>query len=102
MGIDLHTVESLDNSILSRTDRVLLLNLPQQPYAAGSGAGALVTLTVSGAVLPPTYTVLLGDPGQAAVAFVTGRTFTGFTVKISPISSSATLSAGAIDITVLA
>jgi hypothetical protein len=101
MGLDIHTVESIDNSILSRTDRVLLLNLPQQPYAAGSGTGAGVTLTIS-AVLPSTYTVLLGDPGQAAVAFVTGRSFRGFTVNIEPISSSAILTAGAIDLAVLA
>jgi hypothetical protein len=102
MGIALHTIETIGNSILSRTDRVLLLNLPQQHYAAGAGAGDSVTLTVSGVVLPTTYTVLLGDVGQAAVAFVTGRTFQGFTVNIKPISTSVTLAAGAIDLAVVA
>jgi hypothetical protein len=100
--LDIHTIESLDNSILSRTDRVLLLNLPQRPYAGG-GAGVTVTaFTVSGQVLPPTYTVVLGDVGQAAVAFVTGRSFTGFTVKIAPLSSSASVAAGAIDVMIFA
>jgi hypothetical protein len=101
MAQDLHTVEVIDGSTLAMGDRVILAHLPQQAYSAGGGAGQVVTLAVTGLKLPAKYSVLLGL-GQDATGFVTARTQTGFTVNIEPRLAANTLSAGSVDILVVA
>lgn len=77
--------------------------------AAGSGAGASVSVNVSfvdqwgSGLLPASlaYTVMI-SPSQACVWNVTAKTASGFTVVLTPLSSSTTLAAGTFDLAVVA
>jgi hypothetical protein len=105
MGIDCHTIDQVSGSTFAFTDRVLLLNLPQQANAAGGGAGSSVTTAVSvpsGVTLPAAYSVLVGGLSQDATAYVTGRTSTGFNVVLEPRLAANTLAAGTFDVVVIA
>lgn len=81
--------------------------------AAGAGAGDSVTVTVGGAGsglqdsygngrLPANgaYTVN-ASASQAATVVVSNKSTTGFTLTLTPVSSSATLAAGTVDIIVV-
>jgi hypothetical protein len=100
MGLAVHSIETLDNSTFSRTDRVLLANLPAVANAAGGSAGAAVTTAVS-ANLPAAYTVQV-TPSQACFVSVTSKTSSGFSVVLTPTLGSVTLAAGTFDVVVLA
>ncbi len=102
MPIDIHTIESPDGATPARTDRAVIGFLPGVANAAGSGAGAAVTVAVTGLVLPPSYSVVV-NPGQDATWFVSqsSKTGAGFTVTLNPRLAANTLAAGAIDITIL-
>jgi hypothetical protein len=74
--------------------------------AAGSGAGATVTVPVSfvspafgTGQLPPNYAVNVA-PSQAATTHVTAKTSSGFNVVLTPVLASTTLAAGTFDVVV--
>jgi hypothetical protein len=77
--------------------------LPQVANLAGSAAGATVTVPISGLTLPSAYNVQV-TPGSGVVASVlqNSKTNSGFSVVLTPLSSSATVAAGAIDVMVFA
>jgi hypothetical protein len=104
MPIDFHTLETVDGSTpTNRTDRLMLAFLPQVANAAGGSAGATVTVAISGLVLPSAYTVQV-TPGSGVIASVlqSSKTNAGFSIVLTPLSSSATVAAGAIDVMVFA
>jgi hypothetical protein len=76
--------------------------------AAGSGAGDAVTVTVNNIVdplgnglLPSENYVVNANASQPATVTVSGKTSSGFTLTVTPISGSVTLAAGTIDVVVL-
>jgi hypothetical protein len=104
MPIDVHTVEIADGSNpTNRTDRVMLAFLPQVANAAGGSAGATVTVAIGNLVLPSAYTVQV-TPGSGVIASVlqSSKTNSGFSIILTPLSSSLTVAAGAIDVMVFA
>lgn len=103
MSFDIHTISvKKGSSPLAQQDRVQLVLLTQQAYVAGSGAGAAVTLAITGLDLPNTYNVDIGDLGQDATAYISARTNTGFTINIHPRLAANTLAAGVADLKVFA
>ncbi|WP_186095684.1 hypothetical protein [Burkholderia gladioli] len=102
MGLPIHTVEMLPGSNpTAQPDRVAVALLTALATVAGSGAGAAVTTTVTGLSLPPTYNVQV-TPNQDAVAYVTSKTQTGFSVVLNPRLAANTLAAGTVDIAIFA
>ena len=104
MPLDFHTIETVDGATpTNRTDRVILGFLPAVANPVGAGAGDAVQVAISGLILPASYNVQV-TPGQACVASVnpTSKGFGGFTVTLTPLSSSQTIAAGSIDILVTA
>lgn len=102
MAQDLHTVSVSDLSDpLAQADRLVLVLKKGVANAAGSGAGASVTVALTGLRLPAKYTVFV-TPDQDATHWITGRSATGFTVNLSPRLAASTLAAGTLDILVLA
>jgi hypothetical protein len=104
MPQDMHTVQIADGSTpTSFTDRLQVAFLPQVPNAAGGSAGATVTVAIGNLVLPSAYAVHV-TPGSSVVASVlqNSKTNSGFSVVLTPLSSSATVAAGAIDVMVFA
>lgn len=101
MARDLHTVSVVDGSTIARQDRLIIAHLPAQSNAAGASAGATVAVAVTGLSLPNTYSVF-ASASQAAFVSVGSKTNGGFTVTLTPTSGSATLSAGTVDILVVA
>jgi hypothetical protein len=102
MPFDMHTIETVDGATpTNRSDRLLLAFLPAVPNAAGGSAGASVNVVVSGLTLPPVY-VVHAQPSSAVVASVnpSSMTASGFTVVLTPLSSSATVAAGSVGIMV--
>lgn len=104
---------AIDSLLIERP--VAFANLPENSYAgcimqipnlandAGGGAGQAVTVSVevSGDPgLPEDYSVLV-TPDQACAVHWENKTSTGFDVVLTPLSGSATISAGFIDVTVL-
>jgi hypothetical protein len=101
MPLDFHSLELADGSSLtSRTDRLIICFLPNVANAAGA-EGAAVNVAVSGLSLPSTYGVQV-EPSQAVVTSMTNKTFGGFTVTLTPLSSTQTIAAGNLDIWVTA
>jgi hypothetical protein len=101
MAINRHIVAGLDGSNFNWTDRVILGTL-QVTTAAGGGAGASVTTPVTFAEeLPSTYEVFL-QPGQDAVAYVSGKTNAGFNIVQNPRLAANTLAAGTVDVLLVA
>jgi hypothetical protein len=99
MPIDMHTVQVTDGSSpTSFSDRLQVAYLPgvATPSAA---EGASATVTVSGLILPAVYGVQ-ATPSQPAIVSVSAKTFSGFTLTLTPVSSTETLSAGSVDIVV--
>jgi hypothetical protein len=102
MGFDLHTVEVPNGSSpLSNPDRIKLAPLMGVATTAAASEGAAVTVAVSGLELPATYGVV-ATPSQPALVSVGSKTNTGFTVTLTPPSATVTLSAGTVDILVMA
>lgn len=104
MPIDMHTVETVDGSTpTNRTDRVQVAFLPQVANVAGAAAGDTVTVAIGNLVLPSVYNVQV-TPGSGVAASVlqSSKTNTGFSVVLTPLSSSVTVAAGAIDVMVFA
>jgi hypothetical protein len=104
MPLDFHSLELTDGSTpTTRTDRLILAFLPQVANLAGSATGATVTVPISGLSLPASYNVQV-TPGSGVVASVlqSSKTFSGFSIVLTPLSSSATVAAGAIDVMVFA
>jgi hypothetical protein len=95
-----HSVEQVDGSTFSRSDRVILANLPGVVTAIGGGAGQSVTTAVVCKGLPAKYTVNV-TPNQDATAWVTAKTTSGFNVVIAPRLAASTLAAGTVDIQVV-
>lgn len=96
----IHSVEQIDGSTFSRSDRVIVANLVDVATLIGGGAGQTVVTAVSCKGLPAKYTVNV-TPNQDAVAYVTLKTQNGFTVTLSPRLAANTLAAGKIDIQVI-
>jgi hypothetical protein len=82
------------------SDRKVVGHLANVANAPGSGAGASVTTAVSGLRLPPVYVVQVAA-SQDAVAFVTGKTASGFSVTLSPRLAANTLAAGTFDVLIV-
>jgi hypothetical protein len=102
MPLDYHTVETVDGATpTNRTDRVILGFLPGFPSAAAAGEGDAVQVTVSGLTLPSVFSVH-ALPSQPAIVSVGSKSNSGFTVTLTPPSSSITLAAGSVDITIVA
>jgi hypothetical protein len=102
MPFDMHTVESVDGGTpLNRSDRLQIAFLPQVANAAGGTAGAAVTVAIGNLVLPSVYVVhVTPGSGVAASVLQSSKTNSGFSVVLTPLSSSATVAAGAIDVMV--
>jgi hypothetical protein len=104
LPLDYHTLETVDGATpLSRTDRIIIAHLPQVANVAGAAAGDTVQVPISGLTLPAAYAVHV-TPGSAVIASVlqSSKTNSGFSIVLTPLSSSATVAAGAIDVTVFA
>jgi hypothetical protein len=56
----------------------------------------------TGLELPANYSVIVSGLSQPAIATVTARTHAGFTVTLSPLSSSVELAIGSFDVLVVA
>jgi hypothetical protein len=103
MGIDVRVIEQIGNTAnFARTDRVFLAAYPQTANPAAAGEGDTVVVAFTGLQLPATYSVIVTGLSQPAVATVTDRTFGGFNVVLSPLSSSVILASGNFDVIVLA
>ena len=103
MPLDYHTVETVDGATpTNRTDRIIVGFLPAVANPAGA-EGAAVTVTISGLTLPATYAVH-ATPSQAAIASVpaNSKSFGGFNLVLTPLSSSQTVAAGTTDLVIFA
>ncbi|PRF55333.1 hypothetical protein [Burkholderia multivorans] len=101
MSFDSHTVSAPAGAKPQLNDRAVLGSLIGVSTAAGSGAGASVSVPISGLSLPPNYAVSV-NPGQDATWFVSAKTQSGFTVTLNPRLAANTLAAGAIDVIITA
>ncbi len=102
MSLDVHTIELPTGSTPSRKDRLIVGVQSAVANVAGGGAGLAVVTPVSfpNGNLPASYAVLI-TPNQDAVAFVTGKTATGFNVTLNPRLATNTLAAGTFDVLVV-
>lgn len=102
MPFPVHTVEFADGSQFSQSDRLTLFTAYNVANAAGSGAGASVTVPISvPSGLPASYGVSV-TPSQACFDAVTSKTQTGFNIVLTPTGSGVTLAAGTLDVIVFA
>lgn len=102
MSKAIHTVSlPAQSDPLSQEDRVVLLVKKALANAAGSGAGAAVTIAVTGLQLPASY-VVQAMPSQDATIWISGRSQTGFTINLAPRLAANTLASGTVDVLVLA
>ena len=75
--------------------------------AAGSGAGASVVVAITNVDqfgvgrLPGNFAVVV-SPSQSCFASVSNKSTSGFTITLTPLTSSATLAAGSTDAILLA
>jgi hypothetical protein len=98
------------STLTSNLARPIALFAATVANAAGSGAGASVTVTVNNIIdsfgdgLLPSDTdyVVNALASQPATVTVSGKTASGFTLTLAPISSGTTLAAGTIDVMVMA
>ena len=75
------------------------IQIPNVAHSAGTGAGATVTIdfVATGPGLPSSYGIWL-NPSQACAISWSSKTTTGFTVTLTPLSSSLTIAGGTIDV----
>jgi hypothetical protein len=100
MSQAIHTVESPDklNPILG--DRIIIGVKAGQVNVVGSGAGAEVTIAITGMQLPANYAVMV-SPNQDATWYVTSKSAAGFTIHLAPRLAASTLAAGTVDFVVV-
>jgi hypothetical protein len=98
MPFPIHTVEAPDGGYgFNQKGRILLASALGAANAAGGGAGAAVTVVVSGLKgLPSNFGVLV-NPGQDATWWVDTKTSTGFTIHLLPRLAANTLASGTVD-----
>lgn len=102
MPLDMNVVEVPTGSDVNRTDRKIIAHKAAVANVVGASAGASVATVVSGFTeLPASYAVVV-TPNQDAVAYVTAKSNTGFTVTLNPRLAANTLAAGTFDVVVLA
>lgn len=84
----------------------VLASLPAVPNVAGGSPGAAVSTPIVlqdqynvGLLPPPNNYSVIVTPSQNATAVVTGKTTSGFTVTLTPLSG--TLAAGTFDVIVM-
>ena len=100
MSLDQHTVNIPTGSAPAYTDRTVIGNVPA--IANGTAAaGVTVTVAVAMTELPASYSVQI-NPGQGCAAYADGKTNAGFNVHLVPLVNTATIAAGAFDVTVIA
>lgn len=99
MALDQHTILVPTGANPAWTDRTVIGVLPNVANAAGS-AGATVSIPVT-MDLPASYSVQ-ATASQACAVSVSGKSSAGFTVNLTPLSSSASIAAGTVDIVVVA
>jgi hypothetical protein len=100
---DVRVVEQIGNtSNFARTDRIFLAAYPRTANPAAAAEGDSVTVAFTGLELPATYSVVVSGLSQVAIATVTNRTFSGFSVVLNPLSASVTLVSGFFDCLVFA
>lgn len=100
MSFPVHTVQVKKGSDLNRVDQLDVYLKKQIANAAGSGAGAAVTLAVA-VSLPAKYAVFV-SPSQDATWWITNRTQAGFTINLAPRLAANTLAVGTLDLMVVA
>ena len=103
MPLDYHTVETVDGATpTNRTDRIIVGFLPGVTNPAGT-EGQPVSVVISGLTLPAAYAVH-ATPSQPVIASVnpTSKGFGGFTLTLTPLSSTQTVAAGSTDVVVVA
>jgi hypothetical protein len=100
MALDLHTVSVPSGASPAFLDRIVVGNRPGVANIAGA-AGVTVTTPIAMTDLPPEYSVYV-NPGQGCGWYVDGQTSAGFSVHLVPFSGTATVAAGAFDVTVIA
>ena len=108
MGVVSYTASygSSNHKYPQSTTATLSGGTPTTPAVPGavtvtSVAGQGCAVAVTGINLPLKYMVNICDLGQDAVAYVSSRTQTGFTVNINPRLAASTLVAGNVDIQTL-
>ncbi len=101
MSFESHTISAPDGAKPQLNDRAVLGSLIGVANGAGGGAGAAVTVAVSGLKLPPKYAVVV-NPGQDATWFVSAKTAAGFSVTLTPRLAANTLAAGTFDVVITA
>jgi hypothetical protein len=101
MSVIDHTVAQVNGAPLYRKDVAFIGVLADVVTSAGGGAGLAVTKAITGLSLPPTYTVNV-IPDQDAVCKVTAKTQSGFTITLYPRLAANTLSAGHVDVQIVA
>jgi hypothetical protein len=102
MPFPFHTVELADGSNPNWTDR-LVSGLQLAVANAGGAEGASVTTAVTfDSELPANYAVFVDSGVSGVVGTVTSRTSTGFSVVLTPLSSSTTIAAGTFNVFVVA
>jgi hypothetical protein len=104
MGLDIHTIDlKAGSSALSEQDRIKMIILEAVANVIGGGAGQSVVTAVGGFTNLPAngnYAVVV-TPNQDAVAYVSGKTSTGFNVTLNPRLAANTLAAGTFDLLVM-
>lgn len=101
MALEQHAIHVPTGSSPAFTDRTLIASIPNVANASGA-AGVAVSTTVSvGNELPASYGVFV-TPSQAAFVSVSAKTNTGFTVTLTPTTSTASIAAGTFDVLVVA
>ncbi len=102
MAFEQHTIERTPGSNRpALQDRCIIGVLVAVANGAGGGAGQSVTTAVAGLRLPAAYDVIV-TPNQDAVAYVTSKTLTGFSVVLNPRLAANTLAAGTFDVLIVA
>lgn len=100
MSLPVHTVNIVKGSTQpSNPFEISHGTLVAVANVVGSGAGASVTTAITGLTLPANsnYGVIV-TPNQDAVAYVTSKTTTGFSVVLNPRLAANTLAAGTFDV----
>ncbi len=104
MSIDLHTVSLVAGTTPLRSN-ALFVGAMTVSNAVGSAAGASVTVSVAapaGKAFPGSAYKVVATPNQDAVAFVTGKSASGFTLTLNPRLAANTLAAGTVDLMIIA
>lgn len=100
MSQAIHIIESPDKLGPALGDRIVIGVKAGQANVIGSGAGAEVTIAITGMQLPANYAVLV-SPNQDATWYISGKTAAGFTIHLAPRLAASTLAAGTVDFVVV-